>query len=512
MLDLAQLQAFQQQQAEQAQQAAKVAMEQQRRQADQAQKQMMERAKQEEEAQLRNSRNQAMADTKQKMAQVQEKKCHLHKKPKKGCKFCDKHKDMVSEVQKEGKVSLDKLNKAGQPGKNSMQDADMDDDEKPLPLVNGKSFGFSGLLQTHVTECAHFKSLLSLETFEQLVDETYQYAKTAEPYMANSGTVPSALFACLYRFFTLGLSSSQLRKLMENQDSPYIRCLGFLYARFGLPHDQVLKWLSEYLLDDEEFATSEGGSERITMGGYVENLLATEKYYSAVLPRFPMATKRHIEEKIAPLSQNRKRMAANRSCIDSFRDRSVKVECMVNGEWVEATIIELDEHLAGRPKVMVRLADTNAEDYVHLGMVILRDGSSRKGSSRRSGEVDWTTEKGRSDKELVEEMRAKDRDKAVCSSGKDYARKPLGYKAACALPREQGQASYKLMEEETFISVKKRARTPSPDRQNFKQQKVSDEHKARMQQIFEKYGNQKSAGEAKSSGSGMDGSDVMRLG
>merc|ERR1712137_917076 len=146
------------------------------------------------------------------------------------------------------------------------------------------------------------------------------------------------------------------------------------------------------------------------------------------------------------------------------------------------------------------------------GMVILRDSSNRKGGRVRSGDLDWTVEKGRSDKELVEEMRAKDRDKAVCSSGKDYARKPLGYKAACALPREQGQASYKLMEEETFISVKKRARTPSPDRQNFKQQKVSDEHKARMQQIFEKYGNQKSAGEAKSSGSGMDGSDVMRLG
>lgn len=512
MLDLAQLQAFQQQQAEQAQQAAKVAMEQQRRQEEQAREQEKQRARMEEEMKLRNSKNQAIAETNKKMAEANDKKCHLHKKPKKGCKFCDKHKGLVSEVQKEGQESLHKLNRVsgqGRHGGMSMQDSELDDEDKPLPLVNGKSFGFSGLLQTHVTECAHFKSLLSLETFEQLVDETYQYAKTCEPYMANSGTVPSALFACLYRFFTLGLSSSQLRKLMENQDSPYIRTCGFLYARFGLPHDQVLKWLAEYLLDDEEFVTTEGGNERITMGHFVEQLLATEKYYNAVLPRFPMATKRHIEEKIAPLSQNRKRMQANRACMDSFRDRGVKVEVLHNGEWAEATIIELDEHLAGRPKVMVRLGETSSEEYVHLGMVILRDGSGRK--NRRSGEVDWSTEKGRSDKELVEEMRAKDRDKAVCSSGKDYARKPLGYKAACALPREQGQASYKLMEEETFISVKKRARTPSPDRQNFKQQKVSDEHKARMQQIFEKYGNQKS-NEAKGSSSGLDNSDVMRLG
>eukprot|EP00415_Alexandrium_ostenfeldii_P004680 UN4680 len=60
-------------------------------------------------------------------------------------------------------------------------------------------------------------------------------------------------------------------------------------------------------------------------------------------------------------------------------------------------------------------------------------------------------------------MRKVDRERAVCSSGKEYARKPVGYKAACALPREQGAASHRLMEEETFVPMKQsRRRSPSP--------------------------------------------------
>ncbi|OLQ01353.1 hypothetical protein AK812_SmicGene15907 [Symbiodinium microadriaticum] len=88
----------------------------------------------------------------------------------------------------------------------------------------------------------------------------------------------------------------------------------------------------------------------------------------------------------------------------------------------------------------------------------------RSRSRSRDG-VDWAREKGKTDKELVEEMRKADREKAVCSSGKEYARKPVGYKAACALPREQGAASHRLMEEETFVPMKQvRRRSPSPSK------------------------------------------------
>merc|ERR1712083_262475 len=96
-----------------------------------------------------------------------------------------------------------------------------------------------------------------------------------------------------------------------------------------------------------------------------------------------------------------------------------------------------------------------------------QDKSYLERSKSPNSRIDWARNKGRSDKELVDEMRNRERDRAVCSSGKDYARKPLGYKAACALPREQGNASFKLMEDETFVPMSRpsRQRTPSPDRE-----------------------------------------------
>merc|ERR1711957_321975 len=111
------------------------------------------------------------------------------------------------------------------------------------------------------------------------------------------------------------------------------------------------------------------------------------------------------------------------------------------------------------------------------------------------------------------EMRKMDREKAVCASGKEYAKKPVGYKASCALPREQGAASHRLMEEETFVPMKQgRRRSPSPGRQEQEFRKApSAEHQARQQQLFEKYGMAKGA-DAQAGRSDVDGPDVMRFG
>merc|ERR1740129_2185066 len=206
-----------------------------------------------------DNRREELAQAAAKRAEVEKMKCRLHKKIKDNCKFCTKYKELLHALDKGGK-SEGRREGRGQeerrkrkPDRAISEDRDPDGRRGPLELAGGKTYGFSGLLQTHVVECAHFKSLLTLETFEQLVDETYQFANSVEPYMANSGTLPSALFCCL---FTMGLDSRNLRRLIDSQESPYIRCCGLLYARFGLPHEQVLGWLGEYVLDDEEFKPS----------------------------------------------------------------------------------------------------------------------------------------------------------------------------------------------------------------------------------------------------------------
>merc|ERR1719261_169958 len=100
------------------------------------------------------------------MEQLEKIKCHLHKKAKDSCKFCKKYKDAVEEVEKSAQKESGK-DKHGSKGRRKVDRAISEEGEegrdKPLELTNMKNFGFGGLLQTHLVECAHFKSLLTLE-------------------------------------------------------------------------------------------------------------------------------------------------------------------------------------------------------------------------------------------------------------------------------------------------------------------------------------------------------------
>ncbi|CAE8636572.1 unnamed protein product, partial [Polarella glacialis] len=223
----------------------------------------------------------------------------------------------------------------------------------------------------------------------------------------------------------------------------------------------------------------------------------------------------------APIPQSRKRSRSNLAFLDVYREPGVKVQVQRDGEWLAATTLELVEDAPTRIKVMVRMENDDSEKIVNMGRIILADkryektaGRMPRGRSRskdRDG-TDWARDKGKTDKELVEEMRRIDRDKAVCASGKEYARKPVGYKAACALPREQGAASHRLMEEETFVPMSKgKRKSPSPGREEASRKAPSQEHQIRMQQLFEKYGTARGAGGGNGGGD-VEGPDVLRFG
>merc|ERR1712054_439091 len=104
--------------------------------------------------------------------------------------------------------------------------------------------------------------------------------------------------------------------------------------------------------------------------------------------------------------------------------------------------------------------------------------------------------------DLVEELRRDARERAVCSSGKEYSKRPTTFDKGLAKAREgQGTASRRLLEEETQVKVTstKRRRSPSPSELHPKQKEESQEHQERMRKIFEKYGNTKSVDASKSS-------------
>lgn len=424
-------------------------------------------------------------------------RCHLHKKPKeKSCKFCKKWQDFVNKGKEDMAAQREKLVSDWAPAgvQLGVEEAAS---EGLLEMANPKTFGLPPLLQSHIIESQHFKSLMSIDVVEQVVEEVCQFADSVEPYNVNSSTVPSALFCCLYRLFTMGLDARQLRSLIDNARSAFVRCISFLYVRFALDPGQLWSWLGEYVLDEQEFHPTKDSDWVTTVGEFVEALLSQERYYSTVLPRLPMSAKRHLEARLAQVPQFRKRTQANQRLLDVYRRSDVRVEaCPEDGTWLLGTTLELDDSVPTRPKLRVLLSGGRGEATVHIGRVILADPmfSSTNGYYRpyrrsRSRSVDWARHKGKTQAELIDEQRSRDRDRAVCASGKEYARKPVGFKVACALPREMGAASHRLLEDETFVPKDrtKRRRSPSPSQQEVKKVQHSAEHQAQMQQLFEKY-------------------------
>ena len=67
----------------------------------------------------------------------------------------------------------------------------------------------------------------------------------------GGGGIVSTAFCLLYKLYTLKLTRKQVMGLVEHQDSPYIRCLGYMYVRYTQSPQDLWSWYVDYL-DDEE--------------------------------------------------------------------------------------------------------------------------------------------------------------------------------------------------------------------------------------------------------------------
>mmetsp|Transcript_104035 Transcript_104035/g.270856 ORF Transcript_104035/g.270856 Transcript_104035/m.270856 type:complete len:614 (-) Transcript_104035:26-1867(-) len=470
-------------------------------------------------------------------AEAERRKCHLHKKPNGKCKYCQVYKDFVAKENEAKAVAKEKFTDSLK-GK-MVRASEQGHTSGPLELVNSKTYAFPKILHTHIVESTHFKTLLDFQSIEEITHEIVGYADTVEPYVQNSTTVPSALFCCVYRLLTMNLTGGQLKRLLESEDSPLIRCAGFVAIRFGLPPEHIWNWFGEYILDDQEVPVGKGGGNT-TIGEYVEGMMMQDHYFSTVLPRLPNVVKRHMESKLAQVSQERRRSKANRRVLDLFRERGARVEaCVGDSEWRAGEVLEVladTGTFASRPKVRVRFEHVaegeREESLVHLGRVILADGGrSRRGGGRGrsrsrspvAGGVDWSREKGKSSQELLEERRRSEQDRAVCSSGKEYSRRPVSFQVASVM--EQGSHSKNLVRNEEGEERRRSGgggggggqrqdpRDSSPDFEEKKRKREQDaEYQGRMKQLFEKYGTAKSASSDASRRSDIEGPDVMRLG
>ncbi len=108
-----------------------------------------------------------------------------------------------------------------------------------------------------------------LKTYHEIIEEAYKFCKNLEPFIPGLTRKPSTAFCILYKFFTMGLSVRQVKGLLNYEESPMVRGIGFLYLRYSLPAKQLWKWFERYFDDEEEFAP---GSDKVKM--YVLSLLS----------------------------------------------------------------------------------------------------------------------------------------------------------------------------------------------------------------------------------------------
>jgi len=458
--------------------------------------------------------------------------CHLHtKKPSSTCKTCQRVK-AASQTSATSAPARDD-DRGSKPREEERSSRD-EDGGKP-------SFQCSPMLKDQILKSSYFKSLMNISTVEGLAEEIQSYAEGLDVYQAGSATSPSVFFCCVFRLFTMEHTQEELEMILDFADSAFVRCVGFLYARFSVRPDRLWETFDEYILDDMDLgpARAKGGPSNV--GEYVESLLMKEKYFGTPLPRLPVVVRRKLEERIAPLPQYRKRAQANRRALKNFREAGTAVEVCKDGQWLPGKVVELASSVQSRIKVNVRLDGKDGDELlVHLGKVIMRNSAASSGSeagsdaenggkhgrrrkasrsrSRRRGRSpDWSRWKGKSDSTMVKELRERAREEAVCGSGKEYAKRPMGFEAGLAIRREQGTAESKLIEEDTFSSVQRatgrrlaQEDDEESDRRHSRRIDEEQERQRKLAQIFEKYGKQVSSTSSKVRD--VEAPDVMRLG
>eukprot|EP00746_Dinoflagellata_sp_MGD_P008055 gnl/MRDRNA2_/MRDRNA2_116050_c0_seq1.p1 gnl/MRDRNA2_/MRDRNA2_116050_c0~~gnl/MRDRNA2_/MRDRNA2_116050_c0_seq1.p1 ORF type:complete len:623 (-),score=163.86 gnl/MRDRNA2_/MRDRNA2_116050_c0_seq1:70-1743(-) len=462
-------------------------------------------------------------------------KCHLHaKKLNTKCKFCKRiieHEEKKkAEAERENEMEGD--SKPSGPGKEGKKRESI-----KFEVSNRSTFNINPLMREQIERSEYYKRLLSMDSMGDLVNELAK-TETVETHGAGTmsgvvSTQPSTVFCCLLRFFLMEVSHKELMRLVDSEESPFVRVCGLLYMRYGSSPKDLLYWMEEYLVDDQEFLAEPAINKYITIGEYVEGILMDDRYYHTSLPRVPVAVKKVIEEKCAGLGQFRKRNAANKKIIDYFRQPGTDVEVCTSGDWLSGEIISLEERVPTRMHVRVKMED-GTEERVYLGKVIIpesarkkrkrsrsRSGSKSPARKGRSDSPDWSLHKGKSQDDLLEELRAKMRDKAV-ASGKDYARRPTGFNPSLAMKREMGSAASQLYKEEMFVhkqmdystrgGYQEELMDPKTKKQKLEEEENKRKHESKLQELYAKYGAGSKSLQNSGSVNDLDKADVLRLG
>lgn len=149
------------------------------------------------------------------------------------------------------------------------------------------------------------------QNFTFLLDEIYASVSHVEPWQTGTSRNPSTAFCLLVKFFLMRLTKKQMVGLLNTDDCPFVRCIGFLYLRYSCPPKDLWSWYEPYLEDPEEFAPFSNKSVTLTMGQYLIRLLTDLQYYNTTFPRIPVPIERSYKVLLLMLTQRQERRIKN---------------------------------------------------------------------------------------------------------------------------------------------------------------------------------------------------------
>ena len=202
---------------------------------------------------------------------------------------------------------------------------------------------------------------------------------------------PSTAFCLLLRLLTMRCTTKQMEQMLNHVDSPYIRCIGFLYLRYASEPKELWDWFMPYLYDVEEVKITErnigyhrqGDAQRKngTVGDFVRGLLNDLEYYGTRLPRLPLGIEREMKVKLLLEEQIEARAIGHekdKKTMDYFQKVGSAVRAMYGDEqnevtWYDAVVdrvIWRDDESGEqytRPKFVVTFPEYGNTEVVSLG-------------------------------------------------------------------------------------------------------------------------------------------------
>jgi pre-mRNA-splicing factor 38B len=304
----------------------------------------------------------------------------------------------------------------------------------------------------------------------------------------GAAKTPSTAFCLLLRLFTIRCTENQMKLMLDHVDSPYIRCIGFLYLRYAADPGIIWKSFQPYLYDQESVKIRANvNSKDSTVGDFVRGLLTDLEFYGTRLPRLPVGIEKEIKVKLLleeEIEQRAQRHLSDSKVMEYFEKIGSRVQAMYGDEenevaWYDAVVdrvLRKDDETGlqfYRPKFIVTFPEYGNTEVVSLGEMDMPGvvdhtpvfpSGSKGGDARRGSSSDY-----RSYDEYRHDSRYNYREKVESSPG--YGRRKQdsygvrGYRRDDSRVEIRNRDKHRYNDDDRHLSTRHcRSRSRSRDR------------------------------------------------